>query len=402
MDAGALEIVRQLRESGHVAYFAGGFVRDYLLGKEPGDIDIATDASCDEVCALFPRCIQVGAAFGVVQVVMDGRGYEVASFRKEMGYSDGRHPDRIERADAQEDARRRDFTINGMFFDPVQKEVIDYVGGRADLDHRLLRAIGNPIERMEEDRLRALRAIRFACRFDLSIDPATWEAIKRVANAVSGSVSVERIRDELGKMAEHVSFPRALELLEESGLLVAIFPEVKGGKWCAKRMSLLGPKTPLEFKLAGLLMHLDFDARLGFFERLKFPKLARRRLETLHALESLDFDVAPPHKKARALALFDSEIAAEVLAAHLGDAAFLTQVQEELSRLDFHIDGLRKKETPLRAHDLGPHGIQPGPLLGRLIDRAQDVAIDNDIRDKAELLKALKRDHLWPSDNEQR
>ena len=401
MNAGALEIVRQLRESGYTTYFAGGFVRDSLLGQEPGDIDIATSASCDEVCALFPRCIQVGAAFGVVQVVMDGKGYEVATFRKEMGYSDGRHPDHIERADAKEDAKRRDFTINGMFFDPVEKEVIDYVGGRADLDQRLLRAIGNPIERMEEDRLRALRAIRFACRFDLAIDPATWEAIERVAGSVSESVSVERIREELGKMAAHESFPRALELLEKSGLLVAIFPEVQGGSWCAERMSALGPKTPLEFKLAGLLMHLDFDARLAFFERFKFSRLAKRRLETLHALESLDFDVAPPHKKARALALFESELAVEALAAHLGDGAFLEQMNAELTRLDFHIDGLRKKEAPLRADDLKPHGIEPGPLLGKLIERAQDVAIDGDIRDKEKLLDMLKEDDLWPSDNEQ-
>lgn len=399
MDAGALEIVRQLREAGFIAYFAGGFVRDYLLGKEPGDIDIATDASCDEVCALFPRCIQVGAAFGVVQVLLDGKGYEVASFRKEMGYSDGRHPDHIERADAKEDAKRRDFTINGMFFDPVEKKVIDYVGGRADLDQRLLRAIGDPIERMEEDRLRALRAIRFACRFDLTIDPATWSAIEKVADKVSESVSVERIRDELGKMAAHASFPRALELLETSGLLVAIFPEVKGSTWSAERMGALGPKTPLELKLAGLLMHLDFDARLAFFERLKFPRRARRRLETLNALESLDFDVAPPHKKARALALFESELAAEALAAHLGDAAFLAQINDELGKLDFHIDGLRRKEVPLRADDLKPHGIEPGPLLGRLIERAQDVAIDGDIRDKDQLLEALRKDDLWPSDN---
>lgn len=402
MDAGALEIVRQLREAGHEAYFAGGFVRDYLLGQEPGDIDIATNASCDEVSALFPRCIQVGAAFGVVQVIIDGRGYEVASFRKEGGYSDGRHPDHIERADAKEDAKRRDFTINGMFFDPVEKKVIDYVGGRADLDNKLLRAIGDPMERLEEDRLRALRAIRFACRFDCAIEQATWKAIKAVASAVSQSVSVERIRDELGKMAAHVSFSRALELLEKSGLLVALFPEIKGGKWRYEHLAMLGPKMPLELKLTGLLMHLAFNERIAFFERLKFSRLARRRIETLHALESLDFEMALPHQKARTLALFESELAAEALAAHLGDAAFLTQIHEELSRLDFHINSLRKKELPLRAQDLKLHGIGPGPLLGRLIERAQDLAIDWDIRDKNQLLEMLKEDSLWPSDHDQR
>lgn len=398
MDAGALEIVQVLVRAGFIAYFAGGCVRDHLMGIPPHDIDIATDASVDEVSALFARSIQVGSAFGVVQVILDGRGYEVASFRKESGYSDGRHPDHVERASPEEDAARRDFTINGMFYDPMTNKVIDYVGGESDLNKRLLRAIGDPIERMEEDRLRALRAIRFACRFDLKMDPQTLKAVEAVAKKIPSSVSIERIREELGKMASHLSFSKALFSLQETGILEAIFPEFRKGNLDRESIDLLGPDIPLELKLIGLFMHLPKEGREALFERLKCSRLARSRIDAFSAFEQMDFESAPPHEKARLLAHPERDLILKALFAHMGQAKGSLQeiVENDLRELDFHIEALRKKKAILRASDLTAEGISPGPLLGELLETAQNDAIDSDIRDKAALLERLKKGPLWP------
>src|SRR3982750_65258 len=183
MELTAREIVHKLRAAGHVAYYAGGCVRDLLRGEVPKDIDIATDARPDVVQKLFPRTYAVGAHFGVIVVLENGLQFEVATFRSDGAYIDGRHPVEVHFASAEEDAARRDFTINGMFFDPEKEEVIDFVDGRADLERGVIRAIGDPAQRFAEDRLRMLRAVRFATVLGFEIDAATWEAI--VATAVS-------------------------------------------------------------------------------------------------------------------------------------------------------------------------------------------------------------------------
>jgi poly(A) polymerase len=184
----AAGIVARLREQGHVAYFAGGCVRDLLRGVTPKDIDIATDARPEKVQKLFPRTYAVGAHFGVIVVLQDGLQFEVATFRSDGAYVDGRRPESVTFATAEEDAARRDFTINGMFFDPVPEQVIDFVDGRADLESRLVRAIGDPAQRFAEDRLRMLRAVRFATTLGFDIDPATWSALVNRAPAIGRSV----------------------------------------------------------------------------------------------------------------------------------------------------------------------------------------------------------------------
>src|SRR4051812_32115717 len=195
MEQTAREIVRKLRDNGHVAYFAGGCVRDLLSGKPPKDIDIATDARPEIVQKLFPRTYAVGAHFGVIVVLENGFQFEVATFRSDGAYLDGRHPVEVHFATAEEDAARRDFTINGMFFDPEKEEVIDYVGGRADLKRRIIRAIGDPAQRFAEDRLRMLRAVRFATVLGFEIDRPTWDAVGASSTAIT-QISAERIRDE--------------------------------------------------------------------------------------------------------------------------------------------------------------------------------------------------------------
>jgi putative nucleotidyltransferase with HDIG domain len=238
----AVEIIKTLRERGHQAYLVGGCVRDLLLRREPADYDVATDATPDEVMRIFPRTWAVGAQFGVVLVPIEGEGcepveahpgshhhgcIEVATFRKDGVYSDGRHPDAVQfSTDPREDVQRRDFTINGMLLDPLNHdEVLDFVGGRADIAAKTVRTIGDPERRFAEDKLRMLRAVRFAARFEYEIAPETMGAIRKLAPQIK-VVSHERVRDELTKMLTEGRARRAFELLDESALLEQVLPEV--------------------------------------------------------------------------------------------------------------------------------------------------------------------------------
>jgi poly(A) polymerase len=251
----AISIVRTLRDQGHRAYLVGGCVRDLLLKREPADYDIATDATPDDVMRIFPETYAVGAQFGVVLVPLPeseraamGEGQEadaeqhafsghqhkfcieVATFRCDVGYSDGRHPDEVRFSrDPKEDVQRRDFTINGLLLDPLSDEVLDFVGGQADLKAGIIRAIGNPELRFSEDKLRMLRAVRFAARFEYQIDPATFEAIRKLAAQIH-QVSRERVRDELTRMLTEGHARRAFQLLDETGLLREVLPEITAMK----------------------------------------------------------------------------------------------------------------------------------------------------------------------------
>lgn len=217
-------IAARLVGAGHQALFAGGAVRDALLGREPHDIDIATSARPDQVEALFDKTMAVGRAFGVMVVVQDGTQFEVATFREEGGYSDGRHPDEVRFSDARADASRRDFTVNGLFYDPADERVLDFVGGLADLEAGVLGAIGDPDARFGEDRLRMLRAVRFEAQLGFAIEPATWEALRRGASELT-AVSAERIRDELIEILLSPRPHRGMQRLADSGLLERFLPE---------------------------------------------------------------------------------------------------------------------------------------------------------------------------------
>ena len=219
-----------LRREGYQALLVGGCVRDLLLGREPADYDVATNATPEKVMKLFPDSIAVGAQFGVIQVWRESVKVEVATFRADLGYSDGRHPDGVAYAKTpQEDVQRRDFTINGLLMDHQNGEVLDYVGGLADLKAHLIRAIGEPQRRFAEDKLRLMRAVRFAARFGFAIEPATFAAIRERALEVK-NVSPERLRDELTKLLTEGAARRGFELLEETGLLRAVLPEVAAMK----------------------------------------------------------------------------------------------------------------------------------------------------------------------------
>ncbi|MFN8643358.1 MAG: CCA tRNA nucleotidyltransferase [Candidatus Binatia bacterium] len=221
----ARAVIERLLAAGHVAYFAGGCVRDWLRGETPSDFDVATDATAVEVQALFPRTVPVGAQFGVVLVLVDGQPIEVASFRADAEYRDGRHPVGVRPATPEEDARRRDFTVNGMFRDAHTGAVLDVVGGQADLQARVIRAIGDPTARFAEDRLRMLRAVRLAARLDYAIEPETFAAIRAHAAAIT-QVSWERIGDEIVRILTEGAARRGFALLDASGLLAQVLPEV--------------------------------------------------------------------------------------------------------------------------------------------------------------------------------
>jgi tRNA nucleotidyltransferase/poly(A) polymerase len=226
----AFQIVRQLRQAGFQALWAGGCVRDQLLGLSPQDYDVATNATPDQICRVFRgrRTLTIGAAFGVVVVVGPGRvgNVEVATFRSDVSYSDGRHPDQVTFSSPEEDARRRDFTINGMFYDPLVDRVIDYVGGQHDLRAGVIRAIGDPWERFSEDKLRLLRAVRFAAHFQFTLEPKTRQAIGAQPETIQ-VVSAERIGDEMRKILVDANRATGAGLLRETGLLSAILPEAK-------------------------------------------------------------------------------------------------------------------------------------------------------------------------------
>jgi len=236
----AAEIVRTLRARGYQAYLAGGCVRDLLLGREPADYDVATTATPQQVMQIFPQTLAVGEQFGVVLVphssgatgalARQGTVVEVATFRSDMGYSDGRHPDEVRfTKDPREDVQRRDFTINGMMLDPATSEILDFVGGQADLKAGIIRAIGDPERRFAEDKLRMLRAVRFAARFEYQIDPATMTAIQELAPKIH-QVSCERVREELTKMLTEGRARRAFQLLDSARLLPEVLPEIAAMK----------------------------------------------------------------------------------------------------------------------------------------------------------------------------
>ena len=291
----AISIVRTLRDKGHQAYLVGGCVRDLLLRREPADYDVATDALPQQVMRIFPETYAVGAQFGVVLVPSPGElrqssnlasagtsqpdpchsekrsdkqaaviGHshkacvEVATFRSDIGYSDGRHPDEVRFSrDPRQDVQRRDFTINGMLFDPEKNEVLDFVGGQEDLRSGTIRAIGEPERRFHEDKLRMLRAIRFAARFEYRVDPATFTAVQNLSSQIH-QVSRERVRDELTRMLTEGHAKRAFELLDQSGLLHEVLPEIEAMK---------GVEQPPEFHPEGDV----FVHTLLLLEKLPYP-----------------------------------------------------------------------------------------------------------------------------------
>jgi poly(A) polymerase len=440
----ALHVIRELRRNGFQAYLAGGCVRDMLLGVEPTDYDVSTDATPNQVMRIFPETYAVGAQFGVVLVpvlkdlgggVSAGHSHpiEVATFRSDGAYSDGRHPDQVQYSTSpEEDVQRRDFTINGLLMDPLDGDrVLDFVGGRADLAAGMVRAIGDPERRFAEDKLRMLRAVRFAARFGYKIDPATFAAIRQLAPEIH-QVSRERVRDELTKMLTEGHARAAFELLDRSGLLKEVLPEVErmhgveqppqfhpeGDVWvhtlmlleqlpagCSKTLAwgalLHDVGKPPTFRVAPDRIRFDGHVEVGVrvahevCRRLGFSNDDTERIEALVANHMRFADVermkASTLKRFMRLPHFEEHMELhriDCLSSH-GD----------LSLYDFVEDKLRttppeqiRPEPLLSGRDLIELGYAPGPRFREMLAMVEDAQLEGRLQSREEALAAVKRE----------
>jgi poly(A) polymerase len=418
----ATAIVRRLRSEGFQAYLVGGCVRDLVMGRTPKDYDVTTDATPDQVRKLYPDALPVGAQFGVVIVPGEVGNVEVATFRSDGIYADGRHPREVRYTRTpQEDVRRRDFTINGLLYDPLSGQVLDFVGGQADIRARRLRTIGDPGERFNEDRLRMLRAVRFSARLGFKLEPAVLAAIRQLAAQIH-TVSAERVRDEIVKILTEGEARRGLELLDEAGLLAEVLPEIKrlqgveqprefhpeGDVWIHTLLMLEGMHDPTPTLALGVLLHdVGKPPTFTVRERIRFDnhvevgaKMAERicgrlRLsarETERVVElvrhHLRFKDFPSMRRSTQLRFLRLEGFREHLELHRLDclASHGNLTNYELARRML-------EETPkedikpaplLRGDDLIARGYRPGPLFKRILQTVEDAQLEGRIHTASE------------------
>lgn len=430
----AISVVEKLQGAGHQALWAGGCVRDELLGLVPKDYDVATDAVPEQVQQLFRRTLAIGASFGVVEILgpkVDGKHLvvQVATFRTDGGYSDGRRPDQVVFASAREDALRRDFTINGMFFDPIKSQLHDFVGGQNDLHARILRAIGNPAVRFGEDKLRLLRAVRMATRFELEIEPGTGAAIAQMASTLP-VVSAERIAEEIRQLLVHPRRVRGLNLLMDLGLAEPTLPELlpmkglpqgppsqpTGDLWdhVMRVMDLIGPKPSFPLALGTLLHdvgkprtagrtpnkltfyhHEHVGARMAddIALRLKLSNAERERIVWLvdrHQYLAEARRMRP--SKLKAILVMPG--IHELLMLHRADALatgksidhveYCEQLLREWGPTDLNPPPL------ITGHDVRELGPVPGPRYKELLDAVREAQLDGTVTTREEAMELLR------------
>jgi poly(A) polymerase len=407
----ALAIVKQLRDAGHVAYFAGGCVRDELLGIKPEDYDVATDAPPQRVRELFKNTQAVGAAFGVILVRHRGSMIEVATFRAEAGYEDGRRPSQVHFTNAEHDAQRRDFTINGLFLDPIENRVIDFVGGEEDLRAKRLRAIGEADHRFEEDHLRLLRAVRFAARFDFAIDPITAAAISKHAAHLK-RISPERIADELRRMLTPMTRVHAWKLLGDFGLLPVIFRNLpEKSVWPPQIEPLfqhVAPQQPIAFALALAALSLCYrrntqpptsiDSLLTAQEIHTVVQVCRNSLKisneesdamsnAMNLLPLLQTEFPRVAVLKRFLANPAAPLAKELLDAikKIGEhASRIESLQEQFKILEA---GEVAPQPLISGDDLSSAGLKPGKLFKQILDEVYDAQLETRIDSKEQAMR---------------
>lgn len=432
MRAVAISIVSRLQQRGYTTFFAGGCVRDALRGVSPKDIDIVTAAEPEIVQGVFARTIPVGAQFGVVRVLEQGFEFEVATFRADGKYIDGRRPESVVFSTPKEDAERRDFTVNGMFLDPITDQVIDYVDGQEDLARKLIRAIGRPAERFREDRLRLLRAVRFATTLQFDVEPATWKGLQQLAAEIT-VVSAERIRDELNKIFADPNRVTGLDRLESSGLLQVILPEVQAMRAC-EQPAQFHPEGDVYVHTRLMLSLLPADAPLTLVWAVLLHDIGKPVTQTLDPAEGrIRFNGHDRVGAAMAEAILmrlrfsNEEIAAVVEAVRnhmvFKDAPqmrpaklrrFMARptfpIELELHRVDCAgshgdlgvYDFLEQKRQEFAAEPLIPKplitgddliamGLTPGPRFKELLDAVQTSQLEGETRTKADALALVEK-----------
>jgi len=404
-------IIDVLGKAGFVAYYAGGWVRDFLLNHPSDDIDIATNAPPETIQALFPHTVPIGISFGILLVVVDGHQYEVATFRQDVEYKDGRRPARIEFATAVEDAQRRDFTINGMFYDPFRDEILDYVNGKADLEAKLIRAIGNAHERIKEDRLRMVRGVRLACRFGFKIEEETEKAIRAHAKELFPAVAIERIWQEFTKGHDFGKLRPMLIQLHEFGLLQAIFPSLEGASLQTIEKRLFPIKNypfeaPVIASILALFPEASLSERIALCKKLKLSNLDQQFATFLtHAKELTRAD----QTRERTIELSEwayfyanafAKISLQILSCHLPDekrGPFLREHEERMALLENSIQRIRNHDPVVKSDDLFKAGIKPGKTMGRLLEEADQIAINEQLHSPDPIIERLKQTPLWPN-----
>jgi poly(A) polymerase len=419
----ARRIVEKLRLSGHEALFAGGWVRDYFLHRKPKDIDIATSALPEEVLRLFPHSRSIGAQFGVIQVILYGRAYEVATFRSDNAYLDGRHPSSIAFSGPEQDALRRDFTINGLFYDPIANCPIDYVRGKMDIQNRVIRTIGDPYTRFSEDKLRMLRALRFACDLSFTIVPETWDAIQKHASDIL-QISWERIRDELIKLFTGPAPDKGFRLLYDSGLLQHILPEIaamrgipqspedlsKQDVFAHTQCALARLHKPSAILAMGTLLH-EVDKPLTYAanssqwagdaqESGKISEAIARRLRMSNEETAQIVDLVSTHPDF--LRIKEKRESAQrrlLCKPGIADRLELLRVHclSSQSGLEIYSYCLKKREgyrqnlDPLiKGADLIEMGYLPGPIYGEILRTVEDLQFEGILKTREEALQYIK------------
>jgi poly(A) polymerase len=389
----ALAIIRELQRHGHQAYLVGGCVRDKVMGIEPADYDIATSARPEEIMRIFPRTAGVGAQFGVVLVIYHGHPYEVATFRSDEAYIDGRRPSGVVFTDAKQDVLRRDFTINGLLYDAVQERVIDYVGGQADIQAKVVRAIGDPYARFEEDKLRILRAIRFAARLGYAIEINTWEALCSMSAKIH-QVSSERIRDEISRILSEGQSPRGFRMLEDSGLKAQILPEVQWTEHLDRSLRLLRPGVQADFAMAVLLHQTPLEHVQAIIERLKFSRAEMHHVialrENLPSFKRIRSMSTSELKRFFRLARFEDHLELariHLTAAHetLEDFAYALEKRQEWGDQDI------SPEPLLTGDHLISMGFAPGRQFKEILTRVEDEQLEGTLTDHGQAVDFVKR-----------
>ena len=383
----AYKVVRQLHKEGYTALFAGGCVRDRLLNRPAKDYDVVTDAVPEQVTKCFRRTLQIGAQFGVVMVLTGGQQVEVATFRTEGGYQDGRHPDYVEFGSATEDASRRDFTVNGMFYDPITKEVLDFVNGQQDLKKKVLRTIGDPDERFGEDYLRMLRAVRFAVKLQFSIDPATWSAIQKHASRITG-VSAERLAAELEQILSHPNRAEGVQLLTDSGLATAIFDIDQGDSAIFGKRVLKQLPQAVDFPLSMAAFWAGYETKTAL-DQCKKLKLSNDHLKHIRFLlqkRDVLLDAEMPISKLKLLMhepyFWDLLSLQKAVQAAKGES---DQPLKQIRKRAMDIDEKDVRPTPLlNGHELISLGATPGPMVGQLSQEMYIVQLEGHLKTKAQ------------------
>lgn len=431
MDARKLAvcIVERLRSAGYAAFLTGGCVRDLLLGRPAKDYDVATAARPAELLRLFPGSGEVGAHFGVVLVRKEEAQVEVATFRSDLDYRDGRHPEGVRfETDPKEDAIRRDFTVNALMLDPVTNEVLDFVGGRADLDAKIIRAIGEPERRFREDHLRLLRAVRFAARLGFEIEPVTFRAIRQFAPLIE-TVSAERVRDEIARILTEGAARRGFELLDAAALLQEVLPEVaalkgveqppqfhpEGDVWTHTMMMLDGlPPQPSVTLALGVLLHdIGKPATFRMAERIRFDGHVEKGIEIAHAMlnrlrfphhviEEVEALIANHMKFGEVTRMRESTLKRfmrqpnfdEHMALHRLDC---TSSHGSLDNYEFvrrkqaEVPPEQLKPAPLlTGRDLIAAGYQPGPMFGKVLSEIEDAQLEGRISTAEEAMRMAR------------